>query len=540
RGPHVLDALRYYGRAAMGVMGLRALAVDSDGAGRVLERMRPFESSVEPSMRLVHALSKAIYLNSQGRGADTAELIESVISRLEKPRFAIVKISEQERSDLLSGALLLEGVNQCFRVRSRALSYARRLEELGTPLAIAGALRISLSYHALRGESELAAKFRHQLDLNAIQSGTIWQIDWISVPIEGLAAITWSDLVMLRRALDALDKLTAEVPSFANMRDTIRIGYHFRRADYAAAVRLGEAYMQAHPPFTLLGWATAYAQVALSYLELGQIERAYEICDHARGLLDEHHLPFVIHNSIIEAAYATILAAHGERKRGEALFRALMDRLRSDGEFTRAFLMHEYWIKVTRLVGDRPALAAAIKDMRDAALASGNPSAILLADSVCERSKRARSSPLPPANNESPEKVSATTSSDETVAATFLQRQEHVQRAQYALQMLAQYTISGEGYLFWLKHGEVELAASLAQRDPPTALARLLKAIPANDNFSQRSLNDGEQAYVVVRLHDAAASCIGMAAFNVERSQEPSIPEGLIEDIGRALAERAS
>jgi hypothetical protein len=43
-----------------------------------------------------------------------------------------------------------------------------------------------------------------------------------------------------------------------------------------------------------------------------------------------------------------------------------------------------------------------------------------------------------------------------------------------------------------------------------------------------------------VRLHDAAASCIGMAAFNVERSQEPSIPEGLIEDIGRALAERAS
>jgi hypothetical protein len=123
------------------------------------------------------------------------------------------------------------------------------------------------------------------------------------------------------------------------------------------------------------------------------------------------------------------------------MFRELMERLSKSGEHTRAFLMHEYRVKMARLIGDRPGVLAALKDMREAALASGNPNAILMADSVQNRRTRSRSSPLPPAKGAPAELETASlTASNETVVTTFLRREQGLRkRAEHALHMLGQY-----------------------------------------------------------------------------------------------------
>jgi hypothetical protein len=182
-------------------------------------------------------------------------------------------------------------MNECHREQSRALERAAEIERLGTPLAAASALRVCMTYHAYRGQKEQTQHYRRLLELSAIQNGTSWQVEWLSLPIEGLASATWTDLFGLRRAVERLDRLVVEVPSFVHMRDAIRLGYRFRRGDFAEAAGLGDTYIMQHPPMTIIGWASAYAITALAHVELGQVERAREICElnWASGLLVALH-----------------------------------------------------------------------------------------------------------------------------------------------------------------------------------------------------------------------------------------------------------
>ncbi|HET8934732.1 MAG TPA: AAA family ATPase [Polyangiales bacterium] len=526
RGPNVVDAIRYYARAAMGLVGLRALAIDVEGVRAAFERMRTFEGSPHPTLALLHTLAKAVSLHNEGRGVDMKPLVQEVLDRLSSDYGSPMQMSQVERTDLLTGALLLQGLDECYREHSKALRYAEHLDQLNTPIARAAALRINMSYHLLRGATEETQYYRRLLDLSAIQNGTVWQIEWVAVPLEGIAGYTWSDLVMVRRALDALDRMAAEEPGFEGMRDMVRIGYHFRRGDNAAAVRFGEAYIKAHPPFTLLGWAATYGMVALAHLELGNAVRALEITEPATALLTSRHHPYIYHYTGFEAAHATVLAVSGQRERGESLFRALVERLRASGEHARVFLMHEYRVRQARLLGDSGALHVALRAMREAALDSGNSSAMLLATAVYERTMRTQHPPPPaaakPARSELP------------LVGAFLQGD-----AQRALYMLSQYANGGECYLYWLKGGKLELAASLDRREPPATLERVLSALPINDVERPRDLTLSQTSvsgYTVVRLVDSADSCVALAALRGVRSGDIAIPSALISDIGRALS----
>jgi hypothetical protein len=172
--------------------------------------------------------------------------------------------------------------------------------------------------------------------------------------------------------------------------------------------------------------------------------------------------------------------------------------------------MHEYRVKVARLLGDRAAVKTALADMREAAPASGNPSAIRLADSVQDLRARSRSSPLPPAQADDAT-TSRFTDSDDTAVTIFLRQEpEHARRAEHALHMLGQYANSGEAYLYCVQQGRLELAASLDRSKPPPALAVVLAEVPANDQVKHPSvtLPQDDKAYNVMRLFDAAGSCV--------------------------------
>jgi hypothetical protein len=142
------------------------------------------------------------------------------------------------------------------------------------PLTQAAALRVRMLYYMRRGDGERAERCRYLIDLHAIQSGHAWQVEWFVSPAEGMAGAAWSDMLMIRRGLERMERLVEEVPSLAPARDSTRMAYAFRRGEFARAAELGERYIAEHAPRTVIGWGPAYAIIAMAFIETGRAAEA--------------------------------------------------------------------------------------------------------------------------------------------------------------------------------------------------------------------------------------------------------------------------
>jgi hypothetical protein len=543
RGPNGFSSLVYFLRSAMGLMGVRAVALDAPGTLAVFERMSMFDVAPLGAMRTLYWMGKAITLQNFGREAEVYAASQIALSHLAKPSFGM---SKQEHADLLAGVLLLAGINETYREHSKSLDYARRLEKVGTPIALSSAQRIYMTYYLLRGDRERTQYHRRQLDLHSIQGNTTWQVEWFAVPVEGLAGAAWTDLIALRRALDRMERLVEDVPSLKPMLQGTRAAYHFRRGEYAQAAEIGLSYVADHPPRSLIGWGTTYAITALALVELDEAEQALQLTERAlAGVTEEDRAYFIMYGSL-EVAHATALAVLGHRERADEIFRIRLARLRACGEHVRAFIIHEYRTKVARLVGDRDALFEAIKDMREAAIASGNPAVIALADRVTELRARQRSSPIPPAENgarpQAPVPIVPPRALDQTAVSMFLRDVKQPElRAQHALHMLGQYASSGEAYLYLVAHGTLHLAASLDDLPSSAALERRLATMVMGGREPDLIELDDEVGetlrYRVIRLLDDSPDerCVGLVALRESISAVEDVPRSLVAEIGRVL-----
>jgi hypothetical protein len=397
RGPHVVAALKYYVQSTMGLIGLRAILPEDTQV--VLDRMRGFRDAAHPVLALAYVMAEAIHLHGMGRGADVHRSIERARAQLD--RTGTWQLSEHERLDLKIGLLLLEGMNENWRERSRTFACADELEAIATPLARAASLRVRMCYHLLRGEQAEAQHYRKMLELQALESGGFWQVQMFAVPLEGSAAGTWSDLVGLRRALERLDQLIVDAPGLATTRDGLRVTYHFRRGEYQTAATLGEEFMRKVPPMTRIGWPMNFAIVALAHAHIGQGQRALEICEKAFAHVTAADREYSVLYAPLEAAYATALALTGQLEKSKQLFRERIERLYAVGDYQRAIVMHHYRLALARLMGDDEMLQMAHADMFKTAEESGNPAALALAQRLSE--DRRAESKLPPVLDDSPD-----------------------------------------------------------------------------------------------------------------------------------------
>jgi tetratricopeptide (TPR) repeat protein len=545
RGPNAMASMVYFIRSAMGLIGVRAVACDNAGARAVFEKLSLFDASPLPVMRTLYLMCKAIISQTAGREAEVEVASQAALAQLRKRGLGMTK---QEHADLLAGVLLLAGINECYREHSKAPEYAKQLEKVGTPIAMSSAQRVLMSYYLLRGDRERTQYHRRQLDLQAIAGSTTWQVEWFAVPMEGMAGAAWTDLIALRRTLDRLDRLVAEVPSLAPMLEACRAAYHFRRGEFTQAAEIGMGYVSKHPPRSLIGWGTGYAITALSLVELDEPEQALQITERALAGVSEDDRSYFVMYAALEAAHATALAVLGNRDRAEEIFRVRLSRLRACGEHVRAFIIHEYRTKVARLIGDREALMQALKDMREAALASGNPAVIALADRVTELKAKARSSPLPPATEPKAPPPAALPNvppraRERTAVSVFLRDVRELEvRAQHALHMLGQFASSGEAYLYMVVHGTaLQLAAALDETpSPPELEARLTTLISTDREPVLIDIETGEgklKHYRALRLIDDEVGdrCVAIVALREDVSTLEDVPQSLVAEIGRVL-----
>jgi hypothetical protein len=395
RAPNPIAALQYFGRTAMGMMGLRATALDSAGTAALLPKINEFGVIPPPfAARPVALAGKAFALQPLGREAELHDAVTAALHSL-LGRLPVV-MRETERQDLLTGLLLIDGVNECYREHSRALERASRLDARGTQLASACAKRVRMIYYTVRGAREAAEVERRQLDLLAIQGGTTWQVEWFSLPVEGLAGALYGDLIATRRSLEKLDALLGLVPSLEPLRDAVRIGYHYRRGEHQLVATLGEAFMASHPPRTVIGWGPAYALIVLSMAESGQASRAREIVEHALSTLTERDYAYFIMYTPLLAAQAWSYAMLGELERAETILKGCEARLTAAGEHAGLAFLNDQRARLARRLGDREKLRVAVTDMRRASLAAGSASLLAMAEQWAQISTRASGPPPPP------------------------------------------------------------------------------------------------------------------------------------------------
>ena len=549
RAPRVSVALQYFVRTAMGLIGVRSVALDAPGTAAVLSKVAPLAGSPRlTSGRTIYLACRAFALQMVGREGELDSALRTALRTLRAGRKR--DMSEVEYQSLLVGLLTCDGINECYRERSQALARADLLESIGTRLAHAAAHRIRMLFHLRSGDAERAEHFRRLIDLHGIQGGTTWQVEWFAVAVEGMAASTWTDLVMLRRSLDRLELLAREVPSLGPMRDGMRIAYHFRRGEFARAAELGEAYLARYAPQTVAGWAGSYAVVAMSLVEIGKAQHAREICERALSVVSEQDRAYFVFYAPLEVAYATALAVLGERERADAILQQRVDRLRAAGEHVSLVTMHQHQAKIARLISDRPALMGALQAMRAAALASGFPTVILLADRVAELRARQRSSPIPPAQNEPVELGPAEYEREETALTTFLRGCESPGvRSQQALAMLAQCVASDEAYLFTYATEELALVAAVGGREAPSQLiARINELLRTErDNpVSSVELDAPEHSkgtrnvrfrVILLASQRSRDPWVGAAAVRETDETDDELAVTLVVDIGKLLAE---
>jgi tetratricopeptide (TPR) repeat protein len=367
--PNLYALLILFGRTAMGLMGVRATSLDIQGTARVAERVASFGGLWFTGMYAADKACKAFALQSHGREAALARSVSTALAALPRRRLGL---SDIDRQDLRVGLLLAGGVNECYRIGSQALARADELEAIGTRLALAAAHRVRMTYHVVRGDRERTELYRKLIELQGIQGGTTWQVEWFSVPIEGMANSRYGDVVGARHALSRLEGLAAELPSLSPLRDMVRIAYHGRRGDCETAILLGEDFLKQYPPHSTIGWGNAYADIAGAYNRLGRYQRAREICQAAFAAMEPDDRDYVIMYGTLELEMAIASVGLGDPEGNERMS-YWITRLEAAGELSVLVVMHEALVTLAALQGDPAALQNALQKLREAAELTGSP-----------------------------------------------------------------------------------------------------------------------------------------------------------------------
>jgi hypothetical protein len=546
RGPPVIAALQYFVRAAMGLIGVRAVALDAPGTAAVLAKVEPLAGSPRfIGLQVIYRFCQALVLQMCGREAELDRTLRDALAMLKGARNRYMSAAEHQ--ELLVGVLTSDGINECYRESSRALERADHLEQIGTSLARSAAHRIRLIHALTRGDLERAEECRRALNLHGIQGGTTWQVEWFAAPIEGmLGGANWSDLGLMRRSLERLEQLAQEIPSLRPHLHSNQIAYHFRRGEFELAVELGERYVREHPPHTLSGWGPTYAVTALALIEAGDVRRARELCEHARAHVSEADAAYTVMYGQLEMAHATALAVLGERQRAEAITRSHVEHRRAAGDHAGLVAVHQDRARIARLLDDRTALDDALRAMRMAALDSACPALVLLADRTAELRAPLHSPPPQLASLGSEADTQVTEPSERGVAKFLRGARTPGERCRQALRLLARCTASDEAYLFACEGGELTLVTALEQRGFPepltTQLRALLRREPQSFELCSTQLPDGNGIQVpfhVILLAPAEAPGVwtGAAVLRDTGTSQASVTSAMLAELCSVLAE---
>ncbi|MEY4580788.1 MAG: hypothetical protein RL701_5491, partial [Pseudomonadota bacterium] len=170
--------------------------------------------------------------------------------------------------------------------------------------------------------SERADHYEQQVELQAIQLGSAWQVEsW--KPFLRLVSLTY-DAVATKRAADEMQRFGETMPVYRVYARWLRAAYCVLRGNYAAALELFQD--NADEPAELLGQPVAHGWCAAAYNGLGQYERARALCHDAIAHMSDGNRKIVYVSVRVEAELALAEAGLGRCEVARMQLASLMRR----------------------------------------------------------------------------------------------------------------------------------------------------------------------------------------------------------------------
>jgi hypothetical protein len=419
-------------------------------------------------------------------------------------------LPEYVRQLYVGGALFALGLAESWHDGEEALECARQLEALGLRIYDRAASQIRMVYHVGRGELELADMFRRRMEMDAVQTGSAWQVE-VTLPLTlTVAYSTLGDNGRLRRSVEQIEQLARAIPSLVRTAKLGRGALLVLRGTPEDALAIYDEVLAHSAPCSFVGWGRGMGHWAEALNMLGRHAEAKRVCEGALAQLSEEDRWFVRMFLSLEIQLAVAEAGLGRpAEAARELDRLIAKHTVRAGPVTLGRL-HAARATVALQLDDRAAFEAHLREVGRWYRPTKAPSLIASFEQLAKRGAAllpdGAQSLLPEeANAESQARTVARVQSAMSVC------RDRTERAQHSLRLILDHAGANQGYLFTRVGEQLELTASEALEPPPEELTASLQELVVE--------RDGE-----------AKTAFGRPTLDLgrPRSSQPSLPESAV------------
>lgn len=334
------------------LVGVSVVCLDPVAARRTAEVLAPFAALGEEHLAgFIHDYCMTLADAARDQHASVRLRFETVLSRLQTTS-TVRGLSESMRLRFLHGALSTLGAIETQRDGDDALRRADQLGELGLSLSALAAAQIRAVYAAYQGDLGGFARHRADAEHQAIQLGTSWQVETWGPPAQIFVAFRTRDAMSLKRVAEQLARLSQQIPSLDRLARRARGAYLALRGRKNEALPWLEEVLR-EPPRAYAGWTRAIAMLAQVFNELGDPQRALEVCDYALAHMTSEDLAFGGSLVAVQRERLVAQAGCGQPELARLALGALIAHHAAGGGPLMLGELHETGFTLARLRGDQ-------------------------------------------------------------------------------------------------------------------------------------------------------------------------------------------
>ena len=219
-------------------------------------------------------------------------------------------------------------------------------------------------YQANLGKVALFREFSQRVEMHAIERGSAWQVETWAAGAAIAVQMRAHDRTGMKGAWEELRRLAEEMPCFETLACRAAGATLLLQGSVREALGPLSACLREKPRETV-GWARAHGTLARAYNELGEHERAREVCWSVIGQMTEDDLSFPLQHLGLHIELALAEAALGHNELAiEQLDHWLKTYQEADAPLTRGAL-HEARARVALQQRDRSAFEMHLRRMQN-------------------------------------------------------------------------------------------------------------------------------------------------------------------------------
>jgi tetratricopeptide (TPR) repeat protein len=368
-------------RCAATLAGVACSSLDPDGVRRIVRQLAPLRVlGPQHAATFTYRYCAALECIADGRAAEARAELMHILTELRSSR-ALKGFTDSGRHLFLGGTLYALGAVESLRDGPEVLKCADALEQLGPSLYGLVADQLRLLYHAQRGETELAQRYRNRVETFAIQRGSAWQVEIWEAPVMVVIQSREGDVVGLKRTMAQLERLAQEIPSLRSYAELARGTYLRLRGQVRQAIDLFEALLCRPDARRFAGYSPAVASLAALYNEIGEHQRAHDLTAALLASLTEEDRQFVRIHLLAQIEHVMATAALGHLTKAADLLEACVEEHEPGGGPVTLGLLHQAGVRLALQSGDDAAYRLHLSEMDRWLRPTRNPTLI----AACER-----------------------------------------------------------------------------------------------------------------------------------------------------------